>query len=254
MDFQNLPVFPRVCVSDTRAMYVGPGLSLAPHANAATTIAIALTGEMQVRFSDSKGEWSDWATDSCQIITSGELHHLKSNGIMAFLYVDPLTSGYEDLNAQDLVTGRLKLASLYPRLQLDEAFEAFNLKQREIIDQRILKVIREIDNNPQAISSLNSAADVAFLSSSRFRDRFFEEVGLPFGRYRIWKRMAYAMKLLSEGRNITYASSSAGFSNPSHFSASFKKMFGISARDVISLNANIEFYMNQPGFRGGLNT
>jgi AraC-like DNA-binding protein len=48
------------------------------------------------------------------------------------------------------------------------------------------------------------------------------------------------MKHLSNGKNITYASSSVGFSTPSHFSASFKKMFGISARGIISLNAKIE--------------
>jgi AraC-like DNA-binding protein len=240
MDFQNLPVFPRVCVSATRAMYVGPGLSLDPHANAATTIAIALTGSMQIRFCDEKGGWSDWIEGSSQIITSGKLHHLKSNGVMAFLYVDPFTTGHADLAALDLNASRSKLKTLYPALHLDDAFGAFNLKQRNISDQRILKIIKEIDTDPQRFSNIKSAAESAFLSPSRFRDRFLDEVGLPYGRYRTWKRMAHVMKHLSNGKNITYAASSVGFSTPSHFSASFKKMFGISAREIIALNAKIE--------------
>ena len=240
MDFQNLPVFPRICVGATRAMYVGPGLSLEPHANAATTIAIALAGSMQVRFSDEKGGWSDWIEGSSQIIISGKLHHLKSNGVMAFLYIDPLTIGHEALAALDLSAGRSKIKELYPALQLDDAFEAFNLRQKNIKDQRILKIVKEIDNDPLRFLNLKSAAESAFLSPSRFRDRFFDQVGLPFGRYRIWKRMAHVMKHLSDGKNITYAASSVGFSTPSHFSASFKKMFGVSAREIIALNAKIE--------------
>ena len=53
--FQESPVLPRICVGPARAMYVGPGLALSPHLNAATTIAVSLQQPFELRTWAKKG-------------------------------------------------------------------------------------------------------------------------------------------------------------------------------------------------------
>jgi AraC-like DNA-binding protein len=56
-----------------------------------------------------------------------------------------------------------------------------------------------------------------------------EATGLPFRTYVVWLRLMRAVELYSAGSSLTDAAHGAGFSDSSHLSRTFRRMFGIPA-------------------------
>ncbi len=238
--FQESPVLPRICVGPARAMYVGPGLDLSPHLNAATTIAVSLQQPFELRTWDKKGGWSDWRSEWVSVIPSETLHHLQSSGPMAFLYLDPLTDRQHPTTQVELLHSRERLRLAGPQLGLDEALSAFGLTSQLPRDARIARVVRAIERDAAVFDRQQDAADLACLSPSRFRARFVAEVGLPFRRYRLWRRMAAVMRTVAAGGNLTEAAHAAGFASSAHLSSTFKRMFGLPASTLLSMGVQID--------------
>lgn len=238
--FQESPVLPRVCVGPARALYIGPGLDLAPHINLAVTIAVAWQQPFALRTWARAGGWSDWRGCEAAVVPSASLHHLRSAGPMAFLYLDPLQDRRSPLTLPELLAGRARLRDAGPGVGIDAAFAAFGLDRRVPTDARIASVVLEIERRPEAFARLRDAAALAHLSPSRFRARFDREVGLPFRRYRMWRRMAAVMRALAGGGNLTDAALAAGFASSAHLSSAFKRVFGLSASSLLALGATID--------------
>lgn len=238
--FQEAPVVPRICVAPARAMYIGPGLRLAPHLNVAATIAVAIGEPFELRTWSRSTAWSEWQSCVSMLIPSETLHHLKSSGPMVFLYLDPLSDRHHPLTQAQLDSGRRRLLEAGPRIGINEAFAGFGLQPKLPNDARIAKVILEVERRPDAFGRIKEAAELACLSPSRFRARFDAEVGLPFRRYRLWRRMALVMRSIAQGRDLTAAALEAGFSSSAHLSSSFKRMFGLSASEVMAMGVAID--------------
>lgn len=238
--FQESPVLPRIWVGPARALYVGPGLDLSPHLNVARTIAVSLRHPFELRTWTKSGGWSTWCSEVISVIPSGTLHHLKSLGPMAFLYLDPLTDRRHPLSRAELLRGRERLMLACPRIGLDEAFSAFGLRPHSPRDARIARVVREVERRPAAFGRLQDAAALACLSPSRFRARFDAELGLPFRRYRLWRRMAAVMRTVVAGGSLTEAAHAAGFASSAHLSSTFKGMFGLAVTDLLALGVAID--------------
>lgn len=238
--FQESPVLPRIWVGPARALYVGPGLDLSPHLNVATTIAVSLRQPFELRTWAKSEGWSPWRSEVISVIPSETLHHLKSLGPMAFLYLDPLTDCRHPLSQTGLLRGRERLRLAGPRIGLDEAFGAFGLRPHIPRDARIARVVREIERRPDAFGRLQEAAALACLSPSRFRARFDAELGLPFRRYRLWRRLAAVMRTVASGGRLTEAAHAAGFASSAHLSSTFKRMFGLTATDLLALDVAID--------------
>ncbi len=238
--FQEVPVLPRIAVGAARALYVGPGLNLTPHVNVAVTVAIALQGSFELRVWQRERKWSDWQTHEVARIPAQSLHHLRATGPMVFLYLDPLADAHSNASLGDLSLGRARLLELSQPLGLGAAFAAMGLQAQVPKDPRIARVAREMDRNPDHFNHLSQAAQMAKLSASRFRARFSEEVGLPFRRYRLWRRMAVVMRELAAGNNLTTAAMTAGFASASHLSSSFKQMFGLAPSALSTLGVEID--------------
>jgi AraC-like DNA-binding protein len=60
-------------------------------------------------------------------------------------------------------------------------------------------------------------------------------VGVPFRRYRLWRRMAVAIGTLGQGETLTRAAHEAGFASSAHFSATFRTMFGMAPSTLLAL-------------------
>jgi AraC-like DNA-binding protein len=248
--FQNSPDFARIWVGPARALYVGPGLDLSPHLNLATTIAVALHHPFEWRTWEQSGGWSPWRQEGVSVIPSQTLHHLKSHGPMAFLYLDPLTDRRHLFSRAELQSGRERLQLAAPRFGLDEAFAAFGVQPQSPRDARIARVVREVERRPDVFSRLQDAAALACLSPSRFRARFEAELGLPFRRYRLWRRMAWVMRTVAAGGTLTEAAHTAGFSSSAHLSSTFKRLFGLTASDLLAWRVAIDVSEDQvlPGY------
>ena len=71
------------------------------------------------------------------------------------------------------------------------------------------------------------------LSPSRFRHLFAQEIGLPFRRYVLWRRLRLAVTEMGAGADATTAAHAAGFADLAHFSRTLKAMFGVTATQAL---------------------
>jgi AraC-like DNA-binding protein len=132
-----------------------------------------------------------------------------------------LLAGFEapDRSDESLIeVGRALLAQLAPGSERDERPEARVRKMSAWAAERL--------DTP--LSLVDVAAHVG-LSSGRARHLFVEQTGLPFRTYLLWLRLMRAVELHSAGSSLTDAAHGAGFSDSSHFSRTFRRMFGIVA-------------------------
>jgi AraC family transcriptional regulator len=179
-------------------------------------------------------------------------HSFEAEGVIAHLFVDPEGRLGRSLQRVLFASGRLVAV---PSSQLGE-LPARLLAEFEVPDRTDASLIAlgrsllaqlagegERDERPEArvrkmsawavarldqsLSLADAAAHVG-LSSGRARHLFVESTGLPFRTYLLWLRLTKALEIFSSGASLTEAAHGAGFSDSSHLSRTFRRMFGIS--------------------------
>jgi AraC-like DNA-binding protein len=247
-DFQKTLGKGRVCVGRARAAYFGPGLGLAPHRNLAVTIALGLEQPFSLRFLGD-APTTRWRRTHAAVIPSGSLHHLRASGPMAFIYLDPLTDDHRRLTARSLVGAHARVREVLlqqPAAAVDDVCAVLGIPRRIIGDARIAKVVRELEAAPEDFQTIADAAAKAGLSPARFRALFQQHVGVPFRRYRLWRRMAVVARLVRDGASLTHAALAAGFSSSAHLSSTFLEMFGLSPSGLLVLDIQIDVVRDVP--------
>ena len=76
--------------------------------------------------------------------------------------------------------------------------------------------------------SLDKAADMACLSPTRFAHLFRDQVGLPFSRYMLWRKLTRAMVAIASERTIAAAAHAADFADAAHLTRTFYQMVGMA--------------------------
>jgi AraC family transcriptional regulator len=114
--------------------------------------------------------------------------------------------------------GRRLLAQLAPGSERDERPEV-----------RVRKMSAWAAARLETPVSLEDVAAHVGLSPGRARHLFVDQTGLPFRTYLLWLRLMRAVELFSAGSSLTSAAHGAGFSDSSHLSRTFRRMFGIAA-------------------------
>ena len=69
---------------------------------------------------------------------------------------------------------------------------------------------------------------MAFLSPTRFAHVFKDQVGLPFSRYMLWRKLTRAMVAIGSERTIAAAAHAADFADAAHLTRTFYQMFGMA--------------------------
>lgn len=225
---------PRISIAASRAAYVGPGLELAPHRNAAATVAIALEAPFSLSLSKAAHR-----RRSIALIPPNTLHHLQAKGPMAFVYLDALSDDHRRFRVMDLEAARRRLTA--PTWNVDELCAELGVPPRPPRDARVSAVVRALETRPQRFRTVRDAAAGAGLSASRFQAVFTEALGVPFRRYRTWRRMALVLKVLSKGRSLTEAAQEAGFSSSAHLSTAFRGLFGLAPSRLLALGVQVDF-------------
>lgn len=95
------------------------------------------------------------------------------------------------------------------------------------IDTRVNTVLRTIVESDDLRLSLESAARRVHLSPDRFAHLFKEQVGLPFRRYILWRKVTRAMLAISRERTISEAAHGSDFADAAHLTRTFGEMFGM---------------------------
>jgi AraC-like DNA-binding protein len=95
------------------------------------------------------------------------------------------------------------------------------------MDERIAKALAFMRHRDPRDLTLDSVAKEVFLSSGRFAHLFTGEVGVPFRRYLLWRKVNRAIDAFGRGANLSNAAHAAGFADSAHLTRTFHKMFGI---------------------------
>ncbi len=215
-----------------------------PHAHHAIQIVLALDGEIAVC---DKNE--HWQRGRGFIIGADVEHSYDSQDAFgAMLFVDPeSTEGiWLGSSLQDEITPipeRRVLACLeelkHFRERPMESLDVGALIRHCVralssgapparrIDPRVTKVVRQIQQSDDLRLSLESAAASAFLSPGRFAHLFKQQLGLPYRRYLLWRKLTRAMLVIGREGTATAAAHAADFADAAHLTRTFSQMFGI---------------------------
>ena len=220
----------------------------APHSHHAVQVTIALRGSFTL-------ENADGPVSARVVAVAPDSEHTfeASEGVIAHLFVDP--DGRDGRTLQrTLFSGNTLVPITAPDLgeisaRLLADFDVFDAASPALTELGRALLAELVPDNPrderpearvrkmsawaaarldQPVSLEEAAAHVG-LSSGRARHLFVESTGLPFRTYLLWLRVTKAVDLFSAGASLTDAAHVAGFSDSSHLSRTFKRMFGISA-------------------------
>lgn len=215
------------------------------HAHHAIQIVIALEGEVAIR-----GNEEEWHRGQGVIVRPDAAHSFNCNGALgAMLFVDPesaegawlLNSLKRDIT---IVSGsRLTSSSQELRKFIEQPFEGMEIGElirhcvqalspgvppARRLDARVTTVLNTIRERDDLHVSLESAAEKAFLSPSRFAHLFKQQVGLPFSRYVLWRKLTRAMVAIASERTIAAAAHAADFADAAHLTRTFYQMVGMA--------------------------
>jgi AraC family transcriptional regulator len=215
------------------------------HAHHAIQIVIALDGCMAICGSD--GEWRETRGS---VVRPDAGHSFDCNGAFGVMvFVDPESSEGAWLSTslrQDItIVPDTRLDSLVPTLctfaeQPDESADIAALVRGCIqglspglaparrFDSRVTTVLDAIRASDDLRMSLDQAADKACLSSTRFAHLFRDQVGLPFSRYMLWRKLTRAMVAIPSEGTIAAAAHAADFADAAHLTRTFYQMFGMA--------------------------
>jgi AraC family transcriptional regulator len=215
------------------------------HAHHAIQVVIALDRNAAICGSD--GEWHEAAGI---VVRPDAEHSFDCNGALGvMLFVDPESSEGTWLSAslrQDItLVPDTRLDSIVPELrtfaeQPDEPADIAALIRRCIqglrpgvaparrFDARVTTVLDAIRASDDLRMSLDQAANTACLSSTRFAHLFRDQVGLPFSRYMLWRKLTRAMVAVASEGTIAAAAHAADFADAAHLTRTFYQMVGMA--------------------------
>jgi AraC-like DNA-binding protein len=221
------------------------------HDHHAIQIVISLEHEMGIA---RDGE--PWRTGRGIIVLPDVVHSFdgkRATGAMVF--VDPESaegSWLRTVVTQDVTIvpdARLESAATEIRKYLNNPLEAMGIRElvrhcvatlcagappSRRLDERVTRVLRSIRDSDDLRISLETAAASVFLSPGRFQHLFKQQVGLPFRRYMLWRKLTRAMIAVGRERTLTAAAQASDFADAAHLTRTFQQMFGLPPSVMMS--------------------
>jgi AraC-like DNA-binding protein len=215
------------------------------HAHHAIQIVVALDGCVAIAGSD--GEWQEARGI---VVRPDAEHSFDCNGAFGMMvFVDPESREGAWLSTslrQDItIVADTQLDAMVPGLRTfaerpGESDDIAALVRQCIqglrpglapsrrLDARVTTVLDAIRASEDLRMSLDQAADKACLSSTRFAHLFKDQVGLPFSRYMLWRKLTRAMVAVASEGTIAAAAHAADFADAAHLTRTFYQMVGMA--------------------------
>ena len=215
-----------------------------PHAHHAIQIVLALDGRFAIRGRD------DWHETRGIVVRADVEHSFDCNGALGvMLFVDPESSEGAWLSTalrEDLtIVPDARLDAIVPDLHAfaghpdDDGDVAAlirgcvqglrpGLAPARRFDSRVTTVLDAIRTSDDLRMPLETAAGMVCLSSTRFAHLFKDQVGLPFSRYMLWRKLTRAMVAIASERTIAAAAHAADFADAAHLTRTFYQMVGMA--------------------------
>lgn len=236
---------PRWYLWDGGFLALGSSDGVVPqHAHHAFQIVIGIEGEIGI-----KGPRGEWRSGRGLVVPPDIEHSYNGLGaIAAMLFVDPESSEGVWLRSTFrreiafVPAERVEPAAIELGKFLERPHEAMDIRTLILhcvktmcagappsrkMDERVTKVLREIRASDDLRISLESAAASVYLSEGRFAHLFKQQVGLPFRRYMLWRKLTRATLAVGRERTLVAAAHAADFADAAHLTRTFHQMFGI---------------------------
>jgi AraC family transcriptional regulator len=235
---------------------------LPPHSHHTVQITIGLDGP--VRFCQPGGDWVSY--EAAAILPDAPHAFDGCGSLIAMGFVEPecregrwlqhaLRTPVSDVSSE-------RLAPFLPTLRdLQKARPDTSSAARLItgvvralcegpppvgaLDDRVVRALEIIRGRDPRRLPLDHVAKEVFLSPGRLAHLFTAEVGLPFRRYILWRKLSLAMVEFARGRTLSAAAHSAGFADSAHLSRTWQQMFGLPPTAMVG---TAEFYEIPPPF------
>jgi AraC-like DNA-binding protein len=217
---------------------------VALHSHHAFQISLPLEGEIRLAGTDQV-----WQNYRGAMVRADDPHAFDGNhSTVAMIFVDPESHEgrwlRHTLRAPITAVSESRLERCIPLLQAfwedpPDASETATFIQSLVrnlcagpapnrqIDTRITRAIEFIRVSDVSTLLLDDVASQVHLSSSRFAHLFSQEIGLPFRRYLLWRKLTHAILMVGRGDTLSAAAHGAGFSDSAHLTRTFYQMFGI---------------------------
>jgi AraC-like DNA-binding protein len=223
-----------------RAAYLGRTLDLGVHSGSVACFALGVDAPFLLRIGNAEHR-----TVRSAFIPARTRHRIVADagGRMLFRYLDPRSP------EAALLRGRMTAGP--SGVTLDHRDELEMLRHVRATGSADLAAI--IGHGPStpidarirdALSIMHattgqqiSAAQLAGrlnLSQSRFLHLFSAHAGTSFRRYRLWARMMHVAEAVGQGVDVTTAAVEAGYASASHFSDTFRIMFGLPITSLLT--------------------
>ena len=152
---------------------------------------------------------------------------LRTGGTSALWFADRIRKFGAEL--QSRIDSRRQLTSMdYDHLLFDEA-----LPERTL-DRRLEPVVRAFQLDPLYRAAGEECATAANLSYSHFLFLFKREVGVPFAKFRAWKRARAVFDRLQAEANIATLAQDLGYADSSQFYHSMRDVYGLIPKQMFN--------------------
>lgn len=229
-----------------RSLYCGPLLHLETHIYGADVLHAGIYRPFRIRMADG-----EWRSCRCALVPAGTRHALDMAGWAhgklfvernsadaigfrkRFPYSQTTVSFFEDAEAIECF--RWIHEEDPNHIAVEQRLDRLLNSPEQMtvdLDERIRQIIELICREPDRTFSYREMANLTGLSPSRFLHLFRECTGLPYRRFRLWKRMIAAFESMHTSDSLTRAALDAGFADSSHFSRRFRDTFGVNPAPV----------------------
>lgn len=168
----------------------------------------------------------------CLLIEPDVPHRLEADAELDIFFVEPSgrAAPPRDLRAR-IRAARLVVVSNPGRASFWADW--IDRPEPRRLDPRIDVAVDAIDDRlREGVVRLDDVRAATGLSAERLRHLFSTEIGMPFRRYVLWRRLRAAVTALQAGEGLTGAAHDAGFADAAHLARTLKAMFGIRAGDA----------------------
>jgi AraC-like DNA-binding protein len=228
-------------------VYVGPGSSAATHRHDATQLIWSPTNPIRVHTEHAS------TTTRAALIPPRQSHGFDADANdLAIVLVEPSGPLGQQLARLAAHHSGPELEARLTDIRLPETNDAASTLDwsRQVLAatvdaedpnsgvrarREVLDASQFIDDHLAETPLLTAAADHVGLSSRQLRRSFTSEIGIPFRRYVLWRRLRGALLAVDNGADLTTAAATAGFADSAHFSRTFRQTFGLTPSDVLPL-------------------
>lgn len=225
-----------VVFGDCWVGYLGGTDQNSSHAHSATQLAIGISDEVAITFSDGTVQ------GRVLFIAPGVRHMAQEmHGQVMFLYLSPQTHLSRALLARFGSAGVASLDAALPETLFsvsDFAGIIVELSyklcvEQPLLDFRLEAALNFLKNNVGGTGNIIArAAHAAGLSEPRLRALAKNLLGVSLSQWLLWRKLELAATAIAAGLPLAAAAAEGGFADQAHLSRTMRGMFGVTPTDA----------------------